>query len=158
MSKVQRRKSPVQKLRDERVSLKCTCLWDVTHNVLEGTVWHGFGRNSNEWSPCQTTRILTLNTLGKIFSRRHIEHVEIFFLLYPENRIWHFMRQFAWNCQILFSGRNEKHISNLSSAEEAGQTFSQMAFCRDFLFCCGLADYLFTCSYAIVCLFVCFIC
>ena len=32
---------------------------------------------------------LTLSTLGKIFSRRHFE---IFFLFFPENRIWHFMQ------------------------------------------------------------------
>ena len=34
-------------------------------------------------------RNLTLSTLGKIFSRRHFE---IFFLFFPENRIWHFMQ------------------------------------------------------------------
>ena len=32
---------------------------------------------------------LTLSTLGKIFSRQHFE---IFFLFFPENRIWHFMQ------------------------------------------------------------------
>ena len=35
------------------------------------------------------TLALTLSTLGKIFSRRHFE---IFFLFFPENRIWHFMQ------------------------------------------------------------------
>ena len=33
--------------------------------------------------------LLTLSTLGKIFSRRYFE---IFFLFFPENRIWHFMQ------------------------------------------------------------------
>ena len=32
---------------------------------------------------------VTLCNLGKIFSRRH---TEIFFLFFPENRIWHFMQ------------------------------------------------------------------
>ena len=56
----------------------------------------------------QKANNLTLNALDKIFSRRHFE---IFFLFFPENRILHFM-------QILFSGKNKKHI-NLSSAENA---------------------------------------
>ena len=33
--------------------------------------------------------ILTLNTLGNIFSRRHLKYFSYFF---PENRIWHFMQ------------------------------------------------------------------
>ena len=38
--------------------------------------------------PCDST--LTLSTLGKIFSRRHIWN--IFVLFFPKNRIWHFMQ------------------------------------------------------------------
>ena len=45
---------------------------------------------------------LTLSTLGKIFSRRHFE---IFFLFFPENRIWHFM-------QIVSLGDNLHEMSN----------------------------------------------
>ena len=42
------------------------------------------------WLPCPYLKnYLTLSTLGKIFSRRHFE---IFFLFFPENRIWHFMQ------------------------------------------------------------------
>ena len=33
--------------------------------------------------------VLTPSTLGKIFSRWHIE---IFFLFFPENKSWHFMQ------------------------------------------------------------------
>ena len=47
-------------------------------------------------------RDLTLSTLGKIFSRQHIE---IFFLFSPENRIGHFM-------QIVSSGDNLHERSN----------------------------------------------
>ena len=45
---------------------------------------------------------LTLSTLGKIFSRRHFE---IFFLFFPENRIWHCM-------QIVSSGDNLHEMSD----------------------------------------------
>ena len=67
------------------------------------------------------------STLQKTFSRWHIE---IFFLFFTENGIWHFMQmeticmkcqilfwQFAWTCKILFSGKNKKNITYLSSAE-----------------------------------------
>ena len=46
--------------------------------------------------------MLTLSTLGKIFSRRHFE---IFFLFFSENRIWHFM-------QIVSLGDNLHEMSN----------------------------------------------
>ena len=39
-----------------------------------------------------------LLTVGKIFGRQHIE---IFLLFFPENRIW---RQFAWNIKACFGG------------------------------------------------------
>ena len=56
--------------------------------------------------------------LGKSFSRRHIE---IVFLYFQENRIWHFMqivswRQFAWNVKACFL-KERKSAMNLSSAE-----------------------------------------
>ena len=62
---------------------------------------------------------LTLSTLGKIFSRRHIG---VFFFssqktgfdisckLSPVETI-------CMKCQVLFSGKNNKNITNLSSAE-----------------------------------------
>ena len=56
---------------------------------------------------------LMLSTLGKIFSRLHFE---IFFLFFPENR----------KCRILFSEKNKKNISNLSSAENAQRVVSLM--------------------------------
>ena len=46
--------------------------------------------------------ILTLRMLGKVFSRQHIE---IFFLFFLENKIWHFM-------QIVSNGDNLHEISN----------------------------------------------
>ena len=64
--------------------------------------------------------VLTLSTLGKIFSRRHIE---IFFLIFPENRIniscKLFPETICMKRQILFSGKTEKNITNLSPAELA---------------------------------------
>ena len=48
------------------------------------------------------TRTLTLSTLGKIFSRRHIE---IFLLFFPENRIWHFI-------QMVSNGDHLHEMSN----------------------------------------------
>ena len=69
---------------------------------------------------CRSKCILTLSTLGKIFSRRHFD---IFFLFFPENRIWHFMQRdsFCIKCKILFFFflKNKKNIVNLSSAENA---------------------------------------
>ena len=61
-----------------------------------------------------------LSTLGKILSRRHLK---IFFLIFPRKQDLKFhanllkWRQFAWKCQILFSGENKKNITNLPSAE-----------------------------------------
>ena len=63
------------------------------------------------WISDQT--ILMLSTLGKFFSRRHIEKV---FLFFPENRIWHFMQI---KCQILFSRKNKKNTVHVSSAQLA---------------------------------------
>ena len=39
------------------------------------------------------------SALGKIFSRRQIE---MFYLVFPENRFWHLMRLFAWNVKSCF--------------------------------------------------------
>ena len=51
---------------------------------------------------------LTLSTLGKVFSR---QHTEIFYLFFPDNRIWHFM-------QIVSNGgKIRKLSSSLSSVE-----------------------------------------
>ena len=63
----------------------------------------------------------TLSTLGKIFSRRHME---IVFLFFPENRIWHFMQIVSLGDnlhEISNPGfwENKKIIINLSSAELA---------------------------------------
>ena len=52
----------------------------------------------------------TLSTLGKIFSRWHIE---IFFLFFPENRFWHFEIS-----NPFFFRKNKKNI-NLLAAELA---------------------------------------
>ena len=63
---------------------------------------------------CKFSCCLTPSTLGKIFSRWHFE---IFFLFFPENRIWHFMqtvskwRQFAWNVKSCFWGKKRRKIS-----------------------------------------------
>ena len=74
-----------------------------------------------------------LSTLGNNFSRQHFE---IFFLLFPENWLWHFMQiafskddlhemskhikqTICMKCQSLFSGKNKKNIINLLSAEFA---------------------------------------
>ena len=57
---------------------------------------------------------LTLNTLGKIFSRRHIK---IVFLIFPrkEDLTFHanclHQRQFAWNVKTYFLGKIRKNIS-----------------------------------------------
>ena len=64
---------------------------------------------------------LTLSTWSKIFSRRYIE---ISFIFFPENKIWHFkqivsLETICMKCQNLFSGKNKKYITNLFSAELA---------------------------------------
>ena len=58
---------------------------------------------------------LTLSTLGKFFSGRHIE---IFCLLFPENRFWHFMQIVSigigdnlYEMSKPVSGKNKKNIS-----------------------------------------------
>ena len=69
---------------------------------------------------------LTLNTLnaGENFSR-------YFFLLFPENRIWHFMQlvslTICMECQILFSGKN---LINMSNAESAHSMVSVKALIK----------------------------
>ena len=61
---------------------------------------------------------LPLSMLGKYFSRRHFE---IFFLSFPENKIWHFMQTVS-NGDNLHEisnpvfWENKKYITNLSSA------------------------------------------
>ena len=60
--------------------------------------------------------ILTLSTLGKIFSRRHFE---IFSLFFSKNRIRHFKSCSLGKIRKMFSGKNKKNIINLPSAENA---------------------------------------
>ena len=48
--------------------------------------------------------------------------LKLFFLFFPENRIWHYMQivsTICMKCQILFSGRNKKNITIFSAAELA---------------------------------------
>ena len=64
---------------------------------------------------------LTLITLGKKFRRVHFE---ILFLIFQENKDWHFMQivpmeTIRMKSQILFCMKNKKNIINLSSAELA---------------------------------------
>ena len=56
----------------------------------------------NTKKTCTENIFLMLSTLGKIFSRLHIE---IFFFFFPENRIRHFM-------QIVSNGDNLHEKSN----------------------------------------------
>ena len=89
-----------------------------------GTELHGTGLDVTVlWARRDVTwqLSLTLSTLGKFFSRLHFE---IFFFLYPENWIWHFMQivsmeTICMKCQILFWGKNKKSITTLSSTEYA---------------------------------------
>ena len=63
---------------------------------------------------------LTLSTLSKIFSRRHIE---ICFLIIPRKQDLIFqanclhLETMCMKCQILFFGENKKNVTKLSSAE-----------------------------------------
>ena len=65
---------------------------------------------------------LTLNTLGKIFSRQHFE---IFFSYFSQKTGYDISCKLSpketvcMKCQILFSGKNKKNIINLSSAKNA---------------------------------------
>ena len=67
-------------------------------------------------------RAMQSSMLGKNFSRGYLE---IIFLFFPENRLWHFMQTVSsqetvcMNCQSLFSKKNMKNIVILSSAELA---------------------------------------
>ena len=64
--------------------------------------------------------VLTLSTLGKIFSRWHFE---IFFSYFSQKTGFDIscklcrMETICMKCQILFSGKNKKNITNLSSAK-----------------------------------------
>ena len=57
--------------------------------------------------------------LGKIFSGRHIE---IFFLIFPENRTWHFM-------QIVSIGDKLHEMSNLVFLEKYEKKNHQFVIC-----------------------------
>ena len=65
---------------------------------------------------------LTLSTLGKIFSRLL---TEIFYLIFSQKTDFDIscklspIETICTKCQILFSGKNKKNITNLSSAELA---------------------------------------
>ena len=65
--------------------------------------------------------VLTLSTLGKIFSRQLIETC---FVIFPRKQIWHFMQIVSYGNNLhemsnLFSGKNKKNTINLLSAEYA---------------------------------------
>ena len=66
--------------------------------------------------------VLTHNTLGKIISRRHFE---IFFSDFSQKTVFDTscklspLETICMKCRILFSGKNKKNITNLSSAELA---------------------------------------
>ena len=85
---------------------------------------HYFSLKKSTLSRAMNT-LLTLSTLGKIFSRRHFETFSLFSQktgfdisckLSPKETI-------CMKCQILFSGKNKKNIINLSSAENAQRVF-----------------------------------
>ena len=63
--------------------------------------------------------LLTHFTWGKIFSRQHFE---IFFLFFPENKIWHFI-------QIVPNRDNLYEMSNPVSWEKYKEKISQIAVC-----------------------------
>ena len=85
----------------------------------------------NLFAPIQQCVLLTLRTLGKIFSRRDFE----IFCFFPENRIWHFMQIVSngdlheisksivcvYVCVVGEGGGegNQKNIMNLSTVEIA---------------------------------------
>ena len=66
------------------------------------------------WDP--PDMVLTLSTLGIIFSRKHFEI--FFFSYFPRKRAFTFHTN-CKNCQSLFSGKNKKNITNVLSAELA---------------------------------------
>ena len=74
----------------------------------------------NEGTTCHL--MCLVSTLGKIFCRQHIE---IFYLFLPENRIRHFMQIVSIGDNLhemsypFFLEKNRKNIINLSSAEIA---------------------------------------
>ena len=59
-----------------------------------------------------------LSTLGKILSRCHFENYFSFLFFSPRKQNLTFHAK-CMKCLILFSGKNVKYISNLSSAELA---------------------------------------
>ena len=76
-----------------------------------------------------------LSTLGKIFSRQHLE---IFFLFFPENRSdisckLSPMETICMKFQIPFSGKNKKNVINLLSAELAKTVIRFMEIIREIL-------------------------
>ena len=63
-----------------------------THNihfVEKHEKYQNFWFKKYALSRAMNNIFLTFSTLGKKFSRLHFE---IFFLFFPENRIWHFMQ------------------------------------------------------------------
>ena len=104
----------------------CNTETALSTSVILSSCKHVFCFNSEltkNWNPpyiCMFIYLyLTLSTLGKIYRWR----TEIFLLLFPENRFWHFKHivseTICMKCQILFSGKNKKKFINLSSAEFA---------------------------------------
>ena len=72
--------------------------------------------NENQRLSCINT-----STLGKIFSSRYFE---IFFLFFPENRVWHFMQVVSIGDNLHEMSQpviweNKKNVISLSSAEFA---------------------------------------
>ena len=70
---------------------------------------------------------LTLSMLGKNFSRWHFSILKYFSYFFQKiDWYMYFMqiislgrRQFAWNVKVLFSGKNKKNITYMSSSELA---------------------------------------
>ena len=89
-----------------RLHQSAVLIWAVavdTDNLSKYTKTH---TSKHEY----TINCLTLSTLGNIFSRRYIE---IVFLFFPENRIWHFMQivsleTICMKCQIPFLENTRK--------------------------------------------------
>ena len=72
--------------------IRYSCHPNTTHNDMLSESFYIQNENIN-WAVLKNSKlILTLSTLGKICSRRH---TEILFLLFPENKIWHFIQIFS---------------------------------------------------------------
>ena len=77
----------------------------TSDTVLESFARHDACiRGSLRWR--LTRAISKLSMLDKIFSRRHFE---IFFIFFPENRLWDFMHEMS----NPLSGKNKKKVINL---------------------------------------------